>query len=88
MIKTPFNDFGILYNSPVKLIWVLVENNIDINDFNKFYLKFESVYINEETYELHEHFIEMTKNNLNEYIISNRMKEIIIQKKYEDSKKK
>ena len=88
MIKTPFNDYGILYNVPIKLIWCLVENNIDISAFFKFYLKFESVYINEETFELNEHTIEMTNNNLNEYIISDRMKEILIIKKKEDSKKK
>ena len=88
MIKTPFNDYGILYNVPIKLIWCLVENNIDISTFYKFYLKFESVYINEETLELNEHTIEMTNNDLNEYIISDRMKEILIIKKKEDSKKK
>lgn len=88
MIKTPFNDYGILYNVPIKLIWFLVENNIDISTFNKFYLKFESVYINEETFELNEHTIRMSNNDLNEYIISDRMKEILIIKKKEDSKKK
>jgi len=87
MIKTPFNDYGILYNIPIKLIWCLVENNIDISTFYKFYLKFESVYINEETFELNEHTIQMTNNDLNEYIISDRMKEILIIKKKEDSKK-
>jgi hypothetical protein len=87
MIKTPFNDYGILYNVPIKLIWILVENNINIHTFYNFYLKFESLYINEETYELNEHTIEMSNNDINEYIISNRMKEIIIIKKKEDSKK-
>ena len=76
MIKTPFNDYGILYNVPVKLLWLLVENNIDINNFYKFYLKFQNMYINE-NFELNEHFIEMNKEDVNEFIISDRMKEIM-----------
>jgi hypothetical protein len=83
MIKTPFNDYGILYNVPIKLEWVLVENNIDITTFYKFHLKFESLYINEDTFELNEHFIEMTNNNINEFIISDRMKYILFKKKEE-----
>ena len=76
MIKTPFNDYGILYNVPVKLLWLLVENNIDINNFYKFYLKFQNMYINE-NFELNEHFIEMNKEDVNDFIISDRMKEIM-----------
>jgi hypothetical protein len=87
MIKTPFNDYGILYNIPIKLIWFLVENDIDIDTFNKFFLKFESIYINDETFEINEHFIEMNNNDINKFIISERMKDILIIKKNEDSKK-
>ena len=87
MIKTPFNDFGILYNIPIKLIWVLVENNIDINNFSKFYLKFDSIYINDKTFELNDHEILLTNKDLNKFIISERMKEIINLKKKEDNKK-
>ena len=76
MIKTPFNDYGILYNVPVKLLWLLVENNIDINNFYKFYLKFQNMYINE-NFELNQHFIEMNKEDVNEFIISDRMKKIM-----------
>lgn len=88
MIKTPFNDYGILYNIPVKLIWIIAENYIDIYNFDSFYLKFESMYINEETFELNEHFIQMNNHDLFKYIISDRMKEIIILKIKEDNKKK
>jgi len=76
MIKTPFNDYGILYNVPVKLLWLLVENNIDIDNFHKFYLKFQNMYINE-NFELNQHFIEMNKEDVNEFIISDRMKKIM-----------
>jgi hypothetical protein len=88
MIKTPFNDYGILYNTPIKLIWCLTENNIDITKFSKFYMKFESFYFDEEKLELNEHYIEMFKKDLNDIIISKRMIEIIKQKKKEDVKKK
>jgi hypothetical protein len=78
MIKTPFNDFGILYNCPIKLRWILSENNIDISSFKRFYLKFLNMYLNEEILELMEHYIEL--NNIDNILISNRMKEILLQK--------
>lgn len=80
MIKTPFNDFGILYNCPVKLKWILYENGIDIYSFNKFYLKFLNLYFDEEKMDLIEHFIEFNKDEVDNILISNRMKEILIQK--------
>jgi len=81
MIKTPFNDFGILYNCPIKLRWILYENGIDIYSFNKFYLKFLNLYFDEEKMDLIPHFIEFNQNEVDNVLISNRMKEIIIQKK-------
>jgi len=80
MIKTPFNDYGILYNMKVKLCWVLIENNINMDNFDRFYLKFENMYINKD-FELVEHFIDMNKKDLNNVIISDRMKEIMKIKK-------
>jgi hypothetical protein len=88
MTKTPFNDFGLLYDNPVKLDWVLSENYIDYETFHKLYLKFESMYFNEETFELYDHVIEMTNNQLNDFVISERMKEIIEIKKKEDDENK
>lgn len=80
MIKTPFNDFGILYNCPIKLKWILYENNIDIYSFSKFYLKFLNLYFDEEKMDLIEHFIEFNQNEVDSVLISNRMKDILIQK--------
>lgn len=77
LIKTPFNDFGILYNVPVKLIWILVENNINIETFESFYLKFLSVYFCEKEFDIKEHFIKMDNNDLDKIFISERMKSIL-----------
>jgi hypothetical protein len=77
MIQTPFHDFGLLYNCPVKLKWVLSENNIDINNFNSFYLKFINMYFDEKNLDLKEHIIELNKNDLENAIISERMKNIM-----------
>jgi len=77
LIKTPFNDFGILYNVPVKLNWILVENNIDRETFESFYLKFLSVYFCEKEFDIKEHFIKMDNNDLDKIFISERMKSIM-----------
>lgn len=77
MIKTPFNDFGILYKCPVKLLWILSENYIEIEDFYDFYLKFLNLYLDEINMELREHFINYTKNDLEKNLISKRMEEIL-----------
>ena len=77
LIKTPFNDFGILYNVPVKLHWILIENNIDINTFDNLYFKFLSVYFCEKEFDIKEHYITMYKDDLDKVFISDRIKEII-----------
>jgi hypothetical protein len=79
LIKTPFNDFGILYNVPVKLEWILVENNINIETFKNLYFKFLSVYFCEKEYDIKEHYIKMDNNDLDKFFISTRMKEILFQ---------
>lgn len=79
-LKTPFNDFGILYNVPVKLIWALYENNIDLESFNKFELNFLNPYFDENTFELIEHNIKLSNNELNNIIISNYHKDILDKK--------
>ena len=50
MIQTPFNDFGILYNTPIKLKWICVENNINIDSFKLFCLKYGNPYFDETTF--------------------------------------
>jgi hypothetical protein len=75
MTRTPFNDFGILYDTPIKLSWILVENNIDIISFNNFYLKYLLPVLDEDKMELVEHSIKL--ENINDIIISKRMKDIL-----------
>ena len=75
MIKTPFNDYGILYNCPIRLIWILTENDIDISEFKDFFIKFWEQIFDEKKMELKEHFINL--KNLNSIIISEHMKEIL-----------
>lgn len=77
LLKTPFNDFGILYNNPVKLSWLLTENNIDLDTFNDFNLKFLNLYFDEEKMDLFEHYIKLNKNDLDKFILSDRMKDIL-----------
>ena len=77
LIKTPFNDFGILYNVPVKLKWILAENNIDMYAFETLYLKFLNVYFCEKEFDIKEHFIKMSKHDLEQIFISNRMIEML-----------
>jgi len=73
--KTPFNDFGILYDTPIKLSWILVENEIDIPSFSTFYLKYLLPILDEDKMELVEHSIQL--DNINNIIISKRMKDIL-----------
>lgn len=77
MIKSPFNDYGILYECYIKLKWILAENDIDLNNFESFYLKFLNLYFDEEILDLKEHTIELNKADLNKYLMSDRMKYIL-----------
>ena len=80
LIKTPFNDFGLLYNVPVKLDWILNENNIEIKDFNYLYLKYLNMYFCEIEFDIKSHIIKMDSNDLNKIFISDRMKQILYSK--------
>jgi hypothetical protein len=78
-IQTPFYDFGILYGIKIKLIWCLVENNIDVSTFEEFYLKYENLYLDEENYELIEHSIKLsdTQNFLISDIIQKTLTKVL-----------
>lgn len=79
-IKSPFSDYGLLYNVPVKLKWILFENNIDTNEFKELYFKFLNSYLCEEEMDLKDHELVMTKDNLDNIFITNRMKKILDEK--------
>jgi len=74
-IQTPFNDFGILYNMPVKLEWIISENNI--TQFNHLYVSFVNCYFDEDNMELQDHEIYMTKEDLKKNIASTIMNDFI-----------
>lgn len=78
MIQTPFHDFGILYKNPVKLLWVLHENNIDLKNFDDLTINFLNVYFDEEKMDLVEHFIKLNRNDLKKHIISEHMELILL----------
>ncbi len=80
-IKTPLNDFGLTYHSPIKINWMLIENGYNINDFESIEIKFLKGYMDEETYDYKEHIF--TSNNINNYFITDYMFDII-KKKNED----
>lgn len=66
-IQTPFYDMGILNNCSIKLLWVLTENNIDLNTFKKFQLKYLNMYFDEEKMDLLEHKITFDKADYTSY---------------------
>ncbi len=72
-IKTPYLDFGLVYNSPVKIKWMLIENGYDIeeNDNIKIEIMFLKGYMDDETYEYHEHYFKT--ENINNYFITDYM---------------
>jgi hypothetical protein len=81
MLKTPFNDFGILYNIPVKLIWVYYENNINLENIISFELTFLNPYFDEDFYELKIHNLKLTEFNYDTLIMTDLMKDILNKKK-------
>jgi hypothetical protein len=80
-IKTPFNDFGLSYNCPVKVKWIFIENKINIENFNNLFIKFLNIYLDDNDFELKEHIINIT--NIEDFIISERMKSELLIKNQE-----
>ena len=78
MIHGPLNDFGILYSCPIKISWILKENNI--NTFDTLLIKFLNMYFDDEKLDLFEHKIKITKENIEQILISDRMKYILNEK--------
>lgn len=78
MIQTPFNDFGLLYKTPIKLSWIIHENNI--KNFETLYIKFLNLYLDEDLMDLKEHIMEFNKDDLDRFIVSERMEKILLLK--------
>ncbi len=77
-IKTPLNDFGLMYHCPVKVSWILVENGYKLNEVENIEIKFMKGYMCEETFDYKEHIFKT--NKLNDYFITDYMKERLTQK--------
>ena len=82
-INTPFNDMSMLYNCSIPILWICIDNHININNFKKICLKYSNFYFNEEKMELEENIFE--SNDLNNTFISPILKEYI-DKKIEETK--
>lgn len=76
-IRSPYCDYGILYNSPVKIKWMLMEN--DFNEpIQSVEIMFLKGYMNENTFEYHEHIFKT--DNINDYFVSDYMLEMLKKK--------
>lgn len=73
-IKTPFNDFGILFDNNIKLSWIVFENSL--KDFECIEINFTN-YFDEDSLELIDHKIILNKNELENIIISNKIKDVL-----------
>ena len=67
-IHSPLNDFGLLYMCPVRISWMLYENGLSIEEFKSIKIKYTNYFLDEENYDLVEHYI--TKYDYNDYLIS------------------
>ena len=73
-IQTPFHDNGLIYHMPVKVSWLCNDNDIEIAEFSKLYIKYSNFYLNEEDYDIvmNDHVI--CKESVNDYVLSDIMK--------------
>lgn len=76
-ITGPYHDFGLLMNLPVKLKWILEENEMD----GELDVSFLNEYLDEEIMELKKQ--EWKSNDSNAYFITDHMKEVMKKKNQE-----
>lgn len=70
-INSPFKDCGLLYLCPIKVKWLLHENNINIdliNNFKDIEIKYINFYLDETNCELIQNKVKL--NNLDDYIFT------------------
>ncbi len=76
--RSPFNDYGILYHMPIKIKWILNDNNIIIkNIFEDIKLEIEylNMYFDENECDFFIH--KFISKNINDFYITEYMKKII-----------
>lgn len=76
-ISGPYHDYGLLMHSPVRLKWILEENEID----GELHVTFLNEYLDEDTMELKKQ--DWKSNDSNSYFITDYMKEVMKKKNQE-----
>jgi hypothetical protein len=77
-IKTPYQDFGILMNTPVRMSWILEENGIDREEVESWKMVYMNDYLDEELMELRKH--EKESKNVEDCLVTERVMEIVKRK--------
>ncbi len=74
-IKTPFNDFGLIYMNAIKVEWILDDLNIDKDKFKKLEIEFLNPYFNEEKMDFEEQ--KFVSTNIEDILITEQMRCVI-----------
>ncbi len=74
-IKTPYNDFGLIYMNPIKVEWILEDLKVDKDKFKSMEIEFLNSYFNEEKMELEMH--KFVTTNMEDIFITEQMKGVI-----------
>ena len=77
-IKTPYQDFGILMNTPVRMNWILEENGVDGDEVESWKMVYMNDYFDEECMELKKH--EKESKNVEDCVVTERVMEIVKRK--------
>jgi hypothetical protein len=77
-IKTPYQDFGILMNTPVRVSWILEENGINKEEVESWKMVYMNDYLDEEMMELRKH--EKESKNVEDILVTERVMEIVKKK--------
>jgi hypothetical protein len=77
-IKTPYQDFGILMNTPIRMSWILEENGVDVDEVESWKMVYVNDYFDEELMELRKH--EKESKNVEDCMVTERVMEIVKRK--------
>ena len=77
----PYHDYGILQHFPVKIKWILMENNVENYMEKRFEVKYVNMYLDDDKCELMEH--DFRTDNVEDYFITEHMKDVLIKKNRE-----
>lgn len=77
-IRSPYGDYGILWNIPVKIKWMLMENGYNWKEFENMEIEFLEMYFDEATMDLKEHKMKM--DHVENYVVTDYMMKKIKEK--------